>query len=222
MSGQSNIDISYEGRNIEDQLSAALHGTIKYVTHLQSSVSWKKLDDIKDNTKRLFFWTSTLISICLGLFLLAHLIRLRQEVTTLVQYQELFRRMWDEDREIEEERIKEQRQEKKLEERRRQARSAARGRAGSELSRRGTPMASPRRDWATEEPYAPASQYYKLSPFGSQVDAALDNAPLQGADRDEWVHRVASMTQGLRRNYYGKQNQEEDEDSQEDIISETF
>lgn len=43
MSGQSNIDISYEGRNIEDQLSAALHGTIKYVTHLQSSVSWKKV-----------------------------------------------------------------------------------------------------------------------------------------------------------------------------------
>ncbi|KAI1659440.1 hypothetical protein F4813DRAFT_352995 [Daldinia decipiens] len=210
MSGQSNIDISYDGRDVGDQLSAALHSTIKYVTHLQSS-----LDGIKDNTKQLFWWTSTLVSICLGLFLLAHLIRLRREVTTLVQYQELFRRMWDEDREIEEERINEQRQEKKLEEQRRQARSAARGRAGSEFSRRGTP----RRDWATEEPYAPTSQYHRPSPFGTQVDATLDNAPLQGADRDEWVHRVASMTQGLRRNYYEKQNQvEEDEDDQEDII----
>ncbi|KAI0122532.1 hypothetical protein F4814DRAFT_212375 [Daldinia grandis] len=214
MNGQSNVDISYEGRDVEDQLSAALHGTIKYVTRLQGS-----LDDIKDNTKRLFWWTSTFVSICLGLFLLAHLIRLRQEVTTLVQYQELFRRMWDEDREIEQERIEKQIQEKKLEERRRQARSAARGRAGSEFSRKGTPTAAPRRDWATEESYAPASQYHKISPFASQVDAALDNAPLQEADRDEWIRRVASMTQGLRRDYYGNPNREEEEDDdQEDII----
>ncbi|KAI0850282.1 hypothetical protein F5Y00DRAFT_35918 [Daldinia vernicosa] len=214
MSGQSNIDISYEGKDV-DQLSAAVHGTIKYLTHLQNS-----LDDVKDNTKGLFWWTSTLVSICLGLFLLSQLIRLRQEVTTLVQYQELFRRMWDEDREIEEERIKEQRQEKRLEEQRRQARSTARGRAGSEFPPRRTPTASPRRGWATEEPYAPTSQYNRLSPFGAKVDAALNNAPLQEEDRDEWVRRVASMTQDLRRNYYGGQNQEEEEEGdQEDICS---
>ncbi|KAI1479564.1 hypothetical protein F4774DRAFT_120043 [Daldinia eschscholtzii] len=213
MRSQTDHDVTYQGGDAEDQLSAVLHRTIQYGTHLQNS-----LDDIKDNTKRLFWWTSILVTICLGLFLLAQLIRLRKELTTLVQYQELFRRMWEEDREIELERVEEQRREKQLEERRKQARYVARSRASStdpprDIQRR-TRIGSPRRERA-EEPYAATSPYQRLSPFGPQVDAALDTAPLQGADRDEWVRRVASMTQGLRRDYYGNQSQGEDDGDEE-------
>ncbi|KAI1803529.1 hypothetical protein F4811DRAFT_328617 [Daldinia bambusicola] len=217
MSSQSDYDVTYQERGAEDQLSAVLHSAIQYGTNLQNS-----LDDIRDNTKRLFWWTSTLICICLGLFLLGQLVRLRKELTKLVQYQEHFRQMWDEDREIELERIEAQRRERQLEERRRQARYAARGRASSSDvgrdTRRRTPIGSPRLNSMAEEPYASTSQYQRLSPFGSQVDAALNTAPLEGAERDEWVRRVASMTQGLRRNYYEKQSQGEEDGDEEDSI----
>ncbi|KAI1469247.1 uncharacterized protein F4812DRAFT_422510 [Daldinia caldariorum] len=217
MRSQSEYDVTYQENGAEDQLSAVLHSAIQYGTNLQNS-----LDDIKDNTRRLFWWTSTLVCICLGLFLLGQLLRLRKELIKLVRYQEQFHRMWYEDREIEIERIEEQRRERQLEERRRQARYAARGRASSSDvgrdTRRRTPMGSPRLNSMAEEPYASTSQYQRLSPFGSQVNAALDTAPLQGVDRDEWVRKVASMTQGLRREHYEKRSQGEEDGDEEDSI----
>ncbi|KAI8966283.1 hypothetical protein F5Y11DRAFT_365871 [Daldinia sp. FL1419] len=208
MSVRSDNDVTYGGSELEDQLSAALRSTIKYANDLQSS-----LDDVKDNTKRLFWWTSTLVTICLGLFLLAQLVRLRNELTTLIRYQELFRIMWDEDREKEDERIEEQRREKQLEERRRQARLAARGKpGGSDIPRK----ASPRADWGAEEQYALASQHRRLSTFGTQADASTDIASLQGADRDEWVRKVASVTQGLRREYFDKRDRDEQDGNDEE------
>ncbi|KAI5855072.1 hypothetical protein GGS23DRAFT_601436 [Durotheca rogersii] len=57
------------------------------------------LDEIKFNTRQPT-WISLAVCICLGLFLLAQLIRLRRDLDTLVRYQELFRRMWDDDKEL--------------------------------------------------------------------------------------------------------------------------
>ncbi|KAI1781333.1 hypothetical protein F4818DRAFT_451464 [Hypoxylon cercidicola] len=117
---------SFRGAEIADHVDATVRGAAHFAINVQDS-----LDGIRDNTKRLFWWTSTLVYVCIGLFVLAQLVRLRHELHAITQYQELFMRMWDEDRRMERARIEEEKRERQVEERNRRARAAAKyGRGG--------------------------------------------------------------------------------------------
>ncbi|KAI1099934.1 hypothetical protein F4804DRAFT_320413 [Jackrogersella minutella] len=214
MGARPRHDFLSQEMTITDHFSTSVEGAINFANHVQGS-----LDDIKGNTKRLFWWTSTLVCICLGLFLLAQLVRLRHEMNTLVQYSALFKRMWEEDKEFEFDRVEEKRRER-LEERRRAARS--RGGPSSSGRGRGRVMPSAQDRLANEggpytSTYQPAGRM-EPSPFGPQLDAALDSAPPPGPQRDEWVRRLASMTQGLRRDHR-EQQQGEDEGEDEEAVA---
>lgn len=144
-----------------------------------------------------------LVFISLGLFLLAQLVRLRRELNTLVQYQALFRAMWEQDKRDARIRIMHKRRERAEEQRILRARAAgavgARGLGGSGglggLAARASRAAEPKASTSTEG----SRRGRERSPFGAGVDAALDAAPPPGPDRDAWVRTLASMTQGIRR-----------------------
>ncbi|KAI0835658.1 hypothetical protein F5Y06DRAFT_123788 [Hypoxylon sp. FL0890] len=210
MGDQSVPGFFQDGRLVADQFSTSVHGAVTFANQVQNT-----LDDIKDNTKRLFWWTSTFICVCLGLFLLGQLVRLRRELRTLVQYQEVFRQMWDEDKELERERVDELRRHNDMEEQRRRARAAAqaRGGLGGASRGRGGFGTSSQSGWATEgAPYTASSPSpggeARPSPFGAGLSAALDSAPPPGPDRDEWIRQLASMTLDLRQAQQGQQGQQ--------------
>ncbi|KAI0138610.1 hypothetical protein F4776DRAFT_619191 [Hypoxylon sp. NC0597] len=165
-----------DGRSLMDNIAASVRGGAGFANHVQYT-----LDEISYNTgRKLFWWTSTFITMCLGLFLLAQLVRLGKDLNTLIRYQELFRRMWDEDKEIRQEQVDELRRKNTLREQMRsRAAAQAKGSGGSDTSISPTPR-----------PPGPR--------FGPGVEAALENAPPPGPERDEWVRRVAEMAQRLR------------------------
>ncbi|KAI0602929.1 hypothetical protein F4775DRAFT_587460 [Biscogniauxia sp. FL1348] len=85
-----------QAKVIEAQLVTVVQNTLEFAIDVKESV-----DAIKDNTKKLFFWTSTLVVICLGLFILDQLVKLRRQLTTLNEYQSAFYGMWQEDKQEE-------------------------------------------------------------------------------------------------------------------------
>ncbi|KAI1413053.1 hypothetical protein F5Y13DRAFT_189854 [Hypoxylon sp. FL1857] len=175
-----------DGRNVADQITHSLQGVVNFAANVQGA-----LDEIKDNTKGLYWWSAIFVIICLGLFLLAQLVSLRKELSTLVRYQEIFRGMWNEDKENEVDRADELRRQTDLEERRRRVWAAARARGAGRSPSGG-------RDGAGGP-----------SPFGPAVDAALDSAPPPGPERDEWARRLAALTQEFRRAQQERQEQED-------------
>ncbi|KAI1144268.1 hypothetical protein F5Y05DRAFT_364163 [Hypoxylon sp. FL0543] len=207
MGDQSVPAFLQDGRFVADQFSTTVQSAVKFANHVQNT-----LDDIKDNTKKLFWWSSTLVCVCLGLFLLAQLVRVRHELRTLVQYQELFRRMWEEDQELQREKMDELKRRNDLEEQRR-ARAAAQARAGAGRGRGGFVGTSSQ--GGLSRPFTPSSpspgRETRPSPFGPQVDAALDSAPPPGPGRDEWIRELAAVTQQVRRAHSGQQGRVEEE-----------
>ncbi|XDG01370.1 hypothetical protein ABKA04_000985 [Annulohypoxylon sp. FPYF3050] len=193
MKERSVRDLLFEEKPLVDSFAKTVHGAVVFAHNVQST-----LDDIKDNTKQLFWWSSTFVCICLGLFLLAQLTRLHSDMNKMVQYQEVFRRMWEDDKRMDLERIEEERHERLM-----------------EGERRASSMRSRSRGPEDDNAYASGSGYRPTarpgpSPFGPQVDDALDNAPPPGPQRDEWVHELASMTQDRRRAHYQQQHQVEE------------
>ncbi|KAI2623982.1 hypothetical protein GGS26DRAFT_593502 [Hypomontagnella submonticulosa] len=189
-----------QAKGIEDPILASIYGALTFADNVQNS-----LDGIKDNSKPLFWWTSTLVCICLGLFLLAQLIRLRRELAAIGQYQELFRRMWEEDREIKQARVEEKRRERQLFEQNRRAQAATRGRGALGASSGGTRARPP----APEQyNYQKASVRGEAgSPqFGPQGDAAFGAAPPPGPERDA---NLSYMVKGLRQLHVQGQDGEE-------------
>ncbi|KAI1762219.1 hypothetical protein GGR53DRAFT_468510 [Hypoxylon sp. FL1150] len=118
-------EVNEYGSFREGDIVGHMDATVKSVVHFANNVQ-DSLDGIRDNTRSLYWWTSVLVGICIGLFVLAQLVRLRHELQTITQYQELFMRMWDDDRRRQEERYEEEKRERQIEERNRRARAAAR------------------------------------------------------------------------------------------------
>ncbi|OTA60703.1 hypothetical protein K449DRAFT_445978 [Hypoxylon sp. EC38] len=192
-----------DGRSFMDNFAASVRGGVGFANHIQHTVSGMRkhdlsgersdiicaqLDDIKYNTgRKLFWWTSTIITICLGLFLLAQLVQLGTYLSTLIQYQEAFRKMWDEDKESRRQQLYELRRQNTLQEEIRSRVATAR--------RGGRPDISP-------APRPPPLH-------DPEVNAALDAAPPPGPQRDEWVHRVAQIAQRLRQAQEQHAQQEE-------------
>ncbi|KAI1497730.1 hypothetical protein F5X99DRAFT_412798 [Biscogniauxia marginata] len=96
---------------LEDQFVATIETAVGFAVDIRES-----LDDIRNNTKKLFFWTSTIIVILLGLFILDQIVKLRRQLTTLNQFQSAFHQMWHEDREDERRVRIQQRRERLLDE----------------------------------------------------------------------------------------------------------
>ncbi|KAI0882051.1 uncharacterized protein GGS22DRAFT_191782 [Annulohypoxylon maeteangense] len=197
MGDRSVRNLLFEEKSIVEQLTNTVHGAVGFAHNVQTT-----LDDIKDNTKRLFWWSSTFVVICVGLFLLGQLVRLHSQMSRMVQYQEIFRRMWEEDRILKHERLEEEKRE------RGQRRIAARRNKAS------APIAPPRRYGRQDDEESHASGY-RQSPFRAEVDDALDAVPPSGPQRDEWIRALADMTQESRRAHY--QQQQEDDDEEEEI-----
>ncbi|KAI1439604.1 hypothetical protein F5Y02DRAFT_425349 [Annulohypoxylon stygium] len=209
MKERSVRDLLFEEKPLVDSFAKTVHGAVVFAHNVQST-----LDDIKDNTKQLFWWSSTLMCICIGLFLLAQLARLRSDMNKMVQYQEVFRRMWEDDKQMDLERIEEERRER-IEERERRASSMRSRSRGPGMGRRMATPTSYGGGIGDENAFVSGSGYRPTarpgpSPFGPQVDDALDNAPPPGPQRDEWVHELASMTQDRRRAHYQQQHQVEE------------
>ncbi|KAI1213573.1 uncharacterized protein F4807DRAFT_456917 [Annulohypoxylon truncatum] len=203
-----------EEKPIVEQFSNTLHGAVTFAQNVQNS-----LDDIKDNTKRLFWWSSTLVCICLGLFLLSQLVRLTREMNKLNKYQEVFKNMWQEDKEIETYRWEQEREDRRLEglrraaARRNKSKSPARAHYARTPSNRG--VREDAENLRTSEPQP--TRGTGPSPFGAKVDDALNSMPPPGPLRDEWIHELASMTQERRQAYYqGQREVEEVEEVEED------
>ncbi|KAI1384804.1 uncharacterized protein F4822DRAFT_373753 [Hypoxylon trugodes] len=83
-----------DGRILEDSLASAIFDTVRWAVDIQES-----LEDVRGNTRKLFWWSSIFVVVCIGLFIVASLVRLGSSIDKMIQYQELFRRMWDEDKE---------------------------------------------------------------------------------------------------------------------------
>ncbi|KAI1452475.1 hypothetical protein F4805DRAFT_447385 [Annulohypoxylon moriforme] len=134
----------------------------------------------------------------------------------MVQYQEVFQRMWEEDKMIEQEKIEEERRERRIEAQRRTAaarRNKSRGPTGP--IRAPTASSYGRRtddeDFPTTSAYRPTRRP-GASPFGPEVDDALDTMPPSGPQRDEWIRTLASMTQEQRQANYQRVDDEDDEE----------
>ncbi|KAI1092367.1 hypothetical protein F5B19DRAFT_454429 [Rostrohypoxylon terebratum] len=215
MAERSVRDLIFEEKPLVESFAKSVHGAAVLAYNVQNT-----LDDIKDNTKQLFWWTSTLACICIGLFLIAQLSRLRSDLNRMVQYQEVFRRMWEDDRMLDRERIEEERRERSRSRDLRGGVLRTRSRGKGKRPARPTSYGGGIDD---DNAYASGSGYQPTarpgpSPFGRQVDDALDSAPPAGPMRDEWVRQLASMTQERRRAHYEQQQPqvEELEDEEED------
>ncbi|KAI1085508.1 hypothetical protein F5B20DRAFT_575021 [Whalleya microplaca] len=101
-SPQSNFFL--QGKALEQQFSHTVDAAINFGLYIQAT-----LDDIKYNTKTLFWWTSITVLIVIGLFIIGQLVRLRHELVILNRHQDTFKGMWDEDRALELNRLDEQR-----------------------------------------------------------------------------------------------------------------
>ncbi|OTB01416.1 hypothetical protein M426DRAFT_14577 [Hypoxylon sp. CI-4A] len=83
---------AYEA-NVVGDFSTTVDGIVKYANHISSS-----LEDIKEGTKGLQWWTSMALAACLGLYFMYSFSRVRSELSVNNHYQALFRQMWEEDR----------------------------------------------------------------------------------------------------------------------------
>ncbi|XXG96855.1 hypothetical protein Hte_003146 [Hypoxylon texense] len=173
---------TFGGSDVVGHVDATMKSVANYANNLQDS-----LDGLRDNTKSLYWWTSTLVCITLGLFLLAQLVRLRHELQTVNQYQELFLRMWEDDRRTEQARIEEERraraeQEKRtkqLEDYNRKARAAARAARGDRETTGGT-AAQNRSSSSSNVNNVPGGVSSDRGTFSSGTDYAQDVPPPPG------------------------------------------
>ncbi|RWA12767.1 hypothetical protein EKO27_g2320 [Xylaria grammica] len=82
-----------DGTSIEEKVTSTVHTIIEIAVELGSSLAV-----LERNTREIFWWTSWAISIVLGLFILHLLVRVRAQLVKLNTYQDIFQRMWLEDR----------------------------------------------------------------------------------------------------------------------------
>ncbi|KAI5926495.1 hypothetical protein F4810DRAFT_654641 [Camillea tinctor] len=85
-----------QAKALEGQFVTVVQSALEFAVEVKDTV-----DTIKDNTKKLFFWTSTLVIICLGMFILDQLVKLRHQLVSLNEYQGVFYNMWQEYKEEE-------------------------------------------------------------------------------------------------------------------------
>ncbi|TGJ87698.1 hypothetical protein E0Z10_g1076 [Xylaria hypoxylon] len=102
-----------EGNSLEDKVTSTVHTIIEIAVELGSSLAV-----LEKNTREIFWWTSWAIAIVLGLFVLHLLVKVRAQLVKLNSYQELFERMWLEDKENDEN-IQNERREREIQEARR-------------------------------------------------------------------------------------------------------
>ncbi|KAI1373446.1 hypothetical protein F4677DRAFT_429684 [Hypoxylon crocopeplum] len=148
----------------------------KILATLQSIQSL--LEKTENNTSRVFWWSSTVVQVILALFVLGTLIRMRNELMNLIDYQELFRRTWATERKREQTR----REKQETENRKRHAAQAA-------------AAASSRNRMAGLDGTMP---YPQPSP---KVDAFLKTHPTEpGPAREEWTRNALDMARDIMRN----------------------
>ncbi|GAW22260.1 hypothetical protein ANO14919_117960 [Xylariales sp. No.14919] len=82
-----------DGTSIEEKVTSTVHTIIEIAVELGSSLAV-----LERNTREIFWWTSWAISVVLGLFILHLLVRVRAQLVKLNSYQDIFQRMWLEDR----------------------------------------------------------------------------------------------------------------------------
>ncbi|KAI2613273.1 hypothetical protein GGR54DRAFT_330930 [Hypoxylon sp. NC1633] len=177
-------------RSLEDQIST----TVASLQSIEDS-----LDVIKDNTMQVFWWLFVLVWAVLGLLIFTQLVRLRNDMIALVQHQELFRKMWDEEREEEKKRREEEKAERREEEKREKA-----GEIKGEIVRRRSRMFDPahNEDGKGKSPAMPrwgrttggsqgsptsatgsqSERWSRVKSSGPEVEAVLDTAPPTGAE----------------------------------------
>ncbi|KAI1188724.1 hypothetical protein F5B17DRAFT_429280 [Nemania serpens] len=111
---------------LEDKVTSTVHTLIEIGFGIGSS-----LNAIERNTRELFWWTSWLLVVVLGLFILNLLVRVRAQLVTLNGYQFTFQRMWAEDRANEDRIRREEKRERDIRQMRRDRdpRQAARAEA---------------------------------------------------------------------------------------------
>ncbi|KAI1355553.1 hypothetical protein F5Y01DRAFT_326090 [Xylaria sp. FL0043] len=83
---------------LEEKVTSTVQTIVEVAVELGSS-----LGSIEKNTRALFWWTSWAIGIVLGLFILHLLVKVSAQLAMLNTYQAVFQRMWDEDRERDDE-----------------------------------------------------------------------------------------------------------------------
>ncbi|KAI0013547.1 hypothetical protein F4779DRAFT_562160 [Xylariaceae sp. FL0662B] len=217
----SQYNLFLQGKALEQQFAQTVDSAVNFGVYIQST-----LDEIKSNTRTLFWWTSIAVLIVLGLFIVGQLARLRRELITLNTYQNTFKGMWDEDRRFEMEQLDEQRryrEGKEIERRNREAREFQRQR---ERSGRGGAGNSFRGRGGIGGLTTPHEGRRPMSfGAGTGVDGLLGSLPPRGSQElQDLLASVARETQRQRQRQQQRQHQqqqeyeeeEEDEDEEEE------
>ncbi|KAI0905930.1 hypothetical protein F4824DRAFT_503187 [Ustulina deusta] len=150
---------------LEDKVTSTVQAIIEIAVELGSSLAV-----LEKNTREIFWWTSWATTVVLGIFILRLLVKVSAQLGKLNTYQDVFHRMWVEDRASDE---------KDRNERRERYNLATRSAAATPRERTGATAAAAQAQPRLED------YLYELGEFG-ESEGSL---PAEGTqDYEEFLH----------------------------------